>query len=136
MARLVLANGCFDILHAGHVQHLQEARAMGDRLIVALTADSAVNKGPGRPLYPWAQRAEVLRALRCVDAVVQTRSACAAILALRPDIFVKGIDYAAGDRWTEAVERVCRETGTEIRFTKAPKQSVTDVIRRMMELCR
>lgn len=131
---IVLANGCFDVLHVGHVDHLIEARAMGDSLIVALTVDAQVHKGPGRPLYTWEDRARVLAALKCVTAIMPSESACAAIRLVRPGIFVKGIDYAAGDRWTEDVETACREVGAELRFTKAPKQSVTEVIRRTMAL--
>ena len=136
MARIVLANGCFDVLHPGHIAHLQEACDMGTYLVVALTVDEAVNKGPGRPLYKWTDRARVLRALRCVSEVISTSSAVAAIKHVRPHIFVKGIDYAGGDRWTEDVESACKRVGAEIRFTKAQKQSVTDVIKRAMELCR
>ena len=106
---------------------------MGDYLIVSLTLDEHVNKGPGRPLYPWAERAAVLLALRCVDEVIPAEGSVPAILAVRPDIFVKGIDYANGWNWLERVEEACREVGAELRFTKAPKQSVTDVIRRTMK---
>ena len=134
--KVVLANGVFDILHFGHVRHLREAARMGDRLVVALTVDEAVNKGPGRPLYSWAMRAEVLSALRCVDAVIATSSAGAALRTVRPAVFVKGIDYAAGGRWTEDVEAACQEVGAELRFTRSPKQSATEVIRRTMELCQ
>ena len=105
---------------------------MGDYLVVALTIDSAVNKGPGRPLYRWEDRAEVLRALRCVNAVLPSKSARDAIRMVRPAIFVNGIDYADGKGWTEDVEAACREVGAEIRFTQAPKQSVTEIIRRTM----
>ena len=131
---IVLANGCFDVLHIGHVEHLQEARKMGDRLIVSLTADEHVNKGPGRPLYTWNDRARVLRELRCVDEVFRTENACAAIRLIRPGIFVKGIDYAGMDRFTEDVISACRDVGAEIRFTKARKQSVTEIIKRTVAL--
>ena len=130
----VLANGVFDILHVGHVQHLIEAAAMGDRLVVSLTLDSMVNKGPGRPLYPWQDRAQVLRALKCVDFVFPTRSAIDAIRSIRPRIFVKGTDYSGRDKWTEEIEAVCKEVGAELRFTHSPKQSVTEVIRRTMAI--
>ena len=130
--KIVLANGCYDILHAGHVQHLKQARSMGDRLIVALTLDEFVNKGPGRPINKWHARAEVLRELRCVDEVIPTVGACSAIQAIRPTYFVKGIDYADGDRWTEAIEKTCEEVGTVLRFTDTPKQSVTEIIRKAL----
>lgn len=132
--KVVLANGCFDVLHVGHVEHLEEAAKMGDYLVVSLTVDNRVNKGPGRPLYTWEDRAAVLRALRCVRHVLPTKSACEAIRMLRPHVFVKGVDYAGRDRWTEDVEAACKEVGAELRFTKAPKQSVTEIIRRTMDL--
>lgn len=127
---LVLANGCFDVLHYGHLLHLREARSMGDRLIVSLTHDHAVYKGPGRPVNTWAHRAEVLCEMRCVDEVIGTDSAVEAILLVEPDIFVKGIDYAAGDRFTEAVQEACRMVGASIVFTTAPKMSATEIIRK------
>lgn len=120
--RIVLANGCFDRFHDGHLQHLREARAMGDILVVALTADGAVNKGEGRPVNTWDRRADLLRELRCVDHVQRSYSAMQAIRTLRPTYFVKGIDYAGNDAWTENVQAVCDEVGTVIRFTSARKQ--------------
>ena len=120
--RIVLANGCFDRFHDGHLQHLREARAMGDILVVALTVDGAVNKGEGRPVNTWDRRADLLRELRCVDHVMRSASAMQAIRTLRPTYFVKGIDYANNDAWTENVQAVCDEVGTVIRFTTTRKQ--------------
>lgn len=131
---IVLANGCFDVLHYGHLLHLREARSMGDRLIVSLTHDYAVNKGPGRPVNPWDHRAELLRELRCVDDVVGTDTAIRAILSVRPDVFVKGIDYSCGDRWTEEIHEACKQVGARLAFTKSPKMSATDIIRKTMAL--
>lgn len=130
----VLANGCFDILHAGHLAHLKEARAMGDFLIVSLTVDSHVNKGPRRPIYTWEDRAALLRELRCVDQVERSKNAVDAILAWRPDIFVKGIDYAGGGAWTEDILAACKEVGAAIRFTSSPKMSASETIRKIMTL--
>ncbi len=107
---------------------------MGDHLIVALTLDEFVRKGPGRPLYPWKDRAAVLRALRCVDDVVKSPNAVYVIRNLKPNIFVKGVDYAGRDQWTEDIETVCKEVGCQLRFTTSAKQSVTDVIRRTMSI--
>lgn len=107
---------------------------MGEFLVVSLTMDEYVRKGPGRPLYKWADRAQVLRALRYVDAVIPTRSAIAAMEQVRPEIFVKGIDYASRTQWTEDIEEACEAFGCKLRFTSSPKQSVTDVIRRTMEI--
>lgn len=96
---IVFTNGVFDLLHPGHVRYLQEARALGDVLIIGLNADASVrrNKGPERPLNPEAERAEVLLALACVDAVVIFGEDTPAeiIRAVQPDILVKGADWAA-----------------------------------------
>ena len=132
--KIVLCNGVFDILHLGHVEHLRAARLMGDRLIVALTDDDYVRKGPGRPLNDWHSRYEVLKELKCVDVVIHSIGAVNAIRTIKPHIFCKGIDYSAGDKWTEDVLAACREVGTEIRYTLTPKRSVTDLIRRTMEI--
>lgn len=129
----VMANGCFDVLHPGHVAHLHEARAMGDYLIVSLTLDAHVGKGPGRPIYTWADRAALLRELRCVDQVVPTANAVDAIRLFRPDIFVKGCDYVTGG-WTEDVVGACNEVGAELRFTTTPKMSASETIKKIMEL--
>ncbi len=96
--RVVFTNGCFDLLHVGHVRSLEQARAQGDRLVVALNTDASVrrNKGPGRPIVPARQRAEVLAALACVDFVLLFADATplATIVALRPDVLAKGGDWA------------------------------------------
>ena len=89
----------FDLLHPGHVRYLQAARAEGDALIVAVNSDRSVraNKGPARPINPEAERAEVLAAFRCVDAVVifDEETPDAIIRAIQPDVLVKGADWAA-----------------------------------------
>jgi len=96
--RLVLANGCFDLLHVGHVRYLRAARSLGDVLLVALNGDAAVRrlKGPGRPLVPAAERAELVGALRGVDAVVvfDDDRADRLIARVRPDVHAKGTDYS------------------------------------------
>ncbi len=95
--RLVLANGCFDLLHVGHVRYLQAARGLGDALVVGLNSDASVRrlKGPGRPVMPAAERAELVAAVSGVDAVVvfEEDSADALISRLRPDVHAKGTDY-------------------------------------------
>ena len=95
--RLVLANGCFDLLHVGHVRYLQAARALGDALVVGLNGDASVRrlKGPGRPVMPAVERAELVAAVSGVDAVVvfEEDSADALIARLRPDVHAKGTDY-------------------------------------------
>jgi rfaE bifunctional protein nucleotidyltransferase chain/domain len=95
--RVVLANGCFDLLHVGHVRYLKAARGLGDALVVALNSDASVRrlKGPGRPVIPADERAELIGALASVDLVVvfDDDSAEALIARLRPDVHAKGTDY-------------------------------------------
>ena len=95
--RVVLANGVFDLLHVGHLRYLEAARALGDVLVVALNSDASVRrlKGQGRPIMSAAERAELVGALRHVDAVVvfEEDSADALIERLRPDVHAKGTDY-------------------------------------------
>jgi rfaE bifunctional protein nucleotidyltransferase chain/domain len=97
--RIVLANGCFDLLHVGHVRYLEAARRLGDVLFVGINGDAAVArlKGPGRPLMPALERVEILAALRPVDHVVvfDDDTADALIAAIRPDVHAKGTDYTA-----------------------------------------
>jgi rfaE bifunctional protein nucleotidyltransferase chain/domain len=94
---VVLANGCFDLLHVGHVRYLEDARALGDLLIVGVNSDAAVRrlKGPGRPLMPAGERAELVAALRAVDHVVvfDDDTADRLVALLRPAIHAKGTDY-------------------------------------------
>lgn len=98
--RLVFTNGCFDLLHVGHLRYLRAARAHGDLLVVGLNDDASVArlKGPSRPIVPAAERAELLAALEPVDYVVLfgEETAGGLVAALRPEVYVKGGDYAAG----------------------------------------
>jgi rfaE bifunctional protein nucleotidyltransferase chain/domain len=120
--RVVLANGCFDVLHAGHVRYLEDARARGDLLVVALNTDDSVRalKGPGRPLVPLAERAELVAALRCVDHVTAfgERDLEATLRALLPDVHAKGTDYTPGDVPEREVDR---ELGIEVAICGDPK---------------
>lgn len=97
--RVVFTNGCFDLLHPGHVRLLEEARALGDALIVGLNSDASVRslKGAGRPIFPERERAEILAALECVDAVVifPEPTPREIISKLLPDVLVKGGDWRA-----------------------------------------
>lgn len=94
---IVLANGCFDLLHVGHVRYLSEAKALGDVLVVGINSDRqvAMLKGPGRPAVPAEERAELIAALRFVDAVTifDEPTVTELILAIRPDVHTKGTDY-------------------------------------------
>jgi rfaE bifunctional protein nucleotidyltransferase chain/domain len=113
--RIVATGGCFDLLHAGHVRLLQQARRLGDCLAVCLNSDASVRelKGPGRPLVDAADRARVLAALECVDAVVvfDEPTPAAVLERLRPDVWVKGGDYSGGDL---AEAPVVRRHGGEV----------------------
>ncbi len=97
--RIILANGCFDLLHVGHVRYLRAAKQLGGRLVVGINADESVRglKGEGRPLMPAAERAEILAALADVDAVVVFPEADvrALIREIRPEVHAKGTDYTA-----------------------------------------
>lgn len=97
--RVTLANGCFDLLHVGHVRYLRAAKELGGRLVVAINSDDSVRslKGEGRPLMPAAERAEILAALADVDAVVifPERDVRALIREIHPDVQAKGTDYTA-----------------------------------------
>ena len=99
--RIVFTNGCFDLLHVGHVRLLRQAAALGDYLVVGLNSDASVRrlKGDARPILPAEARAELLAALECVDAVavVEEDTPLALIEAIRPDVLVKGGDYRPED---------------------------------------
>ena len=133
--RIVLANGCFDLLHVGHVRYLQAARALGDVLFVGINADTAVArlKGPGRPLMPAAERAELLSALRGVDHVVvfEDDTADKLIAAIRPDIHAKGTDYTPDTVPERDTVRAC---GGRVVIVGDPKAHATrDAIETIVE---
>jgi len=115
--RVVFTNGCFDLLHPGHVGSLRAARALGDLLVVGVNGDDSVRelKGPGRPVLPAAARVELLGELRCVDHVVVFNGSTPIdlIRELRPDVYVKGADWR--DRPLAEAELV-REQGGETTF--------------------
>jgi rfaE bifunctional protein nucleotidyltransferase chain/domain len=123
LGRIVLANGCFDLLHVGHVRYLEDAKARGDTLIVALNTDESVRaaKGPGRPLLPLAERAELVAALRCVDFVTVFPEATLeqTLRLLRPDVHAKGTDYTAESVPERAVDLAL---GIEIAICGDPKE--------------
>lgn len=127
--RVVLANGCFDILHPGHIGYLEEARKHGDFLIVALTLDQYVNK-PGRPIHSWEDRAATLRWGRCVDMVVPSATGTDAILKWRPAVFAKGVDYSIEGLPADVVA-ACKEVGAKIVFTGPPKRHIRKLIAEM-----
>jgi rfaE bifunctional protein nucleotidyltransferase chain/domain len=95
-----LCHGTFDLLHLGHVEMFREAKAMADEVIVTLTSDEFVNKGPGRPIFSEWERFAMIRACRYVDTVeiVRERSGISAIRRYKPDLYVKGADYLVQDK--------------------------------------
>ena len=131
MSRIVLCNGVFDILHYGHLLHLEAAAELGTRLIVAVTRNAFVNKGLGRPLFDEMQRVAMVGALRCVDSVILSKSSLDALQRVKPDIFVKGNDYA-GKQFL--ARNYCAEHGIQIVFTNTPKWSATALINDLARL--
>jgi len=129
---VVFANGCFDILHAGHISLLERARAEGDVLLVAINSDASVKrlKGASRPVIPEAERAEALLALECVDRVViyDEDTPLETIKALRPDVLVKGADWALQDIVGRA--EVEQQGGRVVRIELLPERSTTGLIRK------
>ena len=117
--KLVFTNGCFDLLHLGHVRYLVAARALGDALLVAINGDESVRslKGEGRPLNRESDRAEIVAALACVDHVVifPEQRATALLEKVRPAIYVKGGDYTADSLHADE-QSALQRIGTEIRI--------------------
>lgn len=126
--RIVLANGCFDPFHVGHLYHLQAARRLGDVLVVSVTRDWAVTmqKGLGRPVFKEKDRCSMLRALAIVDDVVLVDSAAEALRKVRPQVFVKGGEYRG--RINELDEQYCRKNGIKIAFTDEATYSSTKLL--------
>ena len=114
--KVVMAHGVFDLLHMGHVRHLEEARSFGASLVVSVTADKFVNKGPGRPVFNQILRAEMLAALACVDWVIisEAPTAESVIEILKPDVYVKGVEYS--DDRTDVTGKIISERETVERF--------------------
>ncbi|MBP3035618.1 D-glycero-beta-D-manno-heptose 1-phosphate adenylyltransferase [Arthrobacter sp. zg-ZUI100] len=131
--RIVLTNGCFDVLHRGHTRYLNQAKALGDVLVVALNGDASVTrlKGPGRPINPVHDRAGVIAALSCVDyvTVFDTDTPIPLIEALRPDIYAKGGDYSPEMLQETPVVRACG--GTVRILDYVPDHSTSAVVQRI-----
>lgn len=129
----MFTNGCFDLLHVGHVRYLNAARALGARLVVGLNGDASVRrlKGPGRPVTPQDERAEVLAALACVDAVTpfDEDTPLKTIAALTPDVLVKGGDWAP-----EAIvgrDHVLAHGGRVVTIPVVPGRSTSALVHRI-----
>jgi D-beta-D-heptose 7-phosphate kinase/D-beta-D-heptose 1-phosphate adenosyltransferase len=133
--RIVFTNGCFDLLHPGHIGSLQQARALGDALIVGLNSDASVRqlKGAGRPVLPERERAEILAALECVDAVVifNEPTPREIIARLLPDVLVKGADWP-GDQIVGR-EEVEAAGGRVVSIPVVPGYSTTEILQKIRE---
>lgn len=131
--RVVFTNGCFDLLHPGHIRSLEAARALGDVLIVGLNGDESVRelKGPGRPVIPAAERAEILASLECVDAVFvfDELTPQRVIAALLPDILVKGGDWP--DNQIVGREEVEAAGGKVVLVDVVAGCSTTEILRKI-----
>ena len=132
-ARIVFANGCFDLLHVGHVRFLEGARALGDLLVVGVNGDAQVRalKGEGRPCVPERERAELVAALRAVDLVTifHEPTVTELLIAIRPDVHAKGTDYAAH---TVPEREVVRSFGGRVAIVGDPKDhSSTEMLERL-----
>lgn len=141
--RVVFTNGHFDLLHIGHVRYLQAARAYGDVLVVGVNDDASTTarKGPGRPIIPAAERAETLAALGCVDVAVifAALTADEPIRLLRPDVYVKGGDYATSPADEQAGKTPLPEAptvrsygGAVVTVSLVPGRSTTDIVRQIL----
>jgi len=130
--KLVFTNGCFDLLHVGHVRYLQAARALGDALLVAVNGDASVRalKGPTRPINSEQDRAEVLAALACVDFVTlfHTERVTELVRTIRPQIYAKGGDYTV-ESLDPGERGALQDAGAEIRILSlVPGKSTTATI--------
>jgi len=128
-ARIVLANGCFDVLHVGHVRYLGGARALGELLVVGINSDKQVNilKGPGRPIIPEAKRAEIVASIESVDLVTifDEPTVETLLLVLKPDIHAKGTDYTEE---TVPERAVVRSYGGRVAIVGDPKEHSTSEV--------
>jgi D-beta-D-heptose 7-phosphate kinase/D-beta-D-heptose 1-phosphate adenosyltransferase len=134
--KVVFTNGVFDLIHVGHVRYLEFARALGGMLVVAVNSDVSargLDKGPGRPVVPAAQRAEVVAALACVDyvCVFDEPLPDATILTLRPDIHVKSAQYRLED--LPEAQAVADVGGEIVLAPHMPGSSTSDIVRRLRQ---
>ena len=132
--RIVFTNGCFDLMHAGHVSYLLTARQQGDLLVIGLNSDRSVRaiKGPARPIVEQAMRAQVLEALECVDyiTIFDEPDPLQLILAVRPDVLVKGADWE--ENQIIGASEVEASGGRVVRVPLVPDISTSEIIRRIL----
>ena len=127
---MVLAHGCFDILHIGHIEYLNAAKALGNKLIVTITADRHIRKGFGRPIFNQDQRKQMLEALKIVDQVqvIDDPTALPAIHQFKPDIYVKGMDYSVETPALKLEREAVESYGGKLIIITTPKYSSSTLI--------
>ena len=137
--KIVLCHGCFDLMHPGHIKYLQAAKKMGDILIVSVTPDIYVDKGPGRPVFDQSLRAESIAALESVDYVAVNKwpTAEETLRLIRPDFYVKGQEFEGMEDKTGKLQReyeVLKEVGAEMRFTHEIVFSSTELLSKYFKM--
>ncbi len=135
--KIVHCHGCFDLMHPGHIKYFQSAKRMGDVLVVTVTPDKFVDKGPGRPVFNEMIRAECVAALECVDyvAVNEWPTAEETLRVLRPDVYVKGQEFEKLEDKTGKIQKeseVVKEIGAELKFTHEMVFSSTELINKYL----
>ena len=137
--RIVHCHGCFDLMHPGHIKYFQAAKDIGDVLVVTVTPDVYVDKGPGRPVFNQDLRAFSIAALECVDYVATNKwpTAEETLRLLRPDIYVKGQEFEKLEDKTGKLQKeysVLQEIGAEMRFTHGIVFSSTELLEKFFDL--
>ena len=130
---IVLCHGCFDLMHPGHIKHMQGAKELGDILVVTVTPDIYIDKGPDRPVFSQDLRVFSIAALECVDfaSINKWPTAVETIRALKPSIYVKGQEFAKGEDKTGKLQKemdALKEVGAEIKFTGGIVFSSTELL--------
>ena len=138
--KIVHCHGCFDLMHIGHIKYFQSAKRMGDMLVVTVTPDEFVDKGPGRPVFNENLRAEAIAALECVDYVAINRwpTAEETLRLLRPNVYVKGQEFENLEDKTGKIQKeykILQEIGAEIRFTQEIVFSSTRLLNQYFNRC-
>ena len=132
-----ICHGCFDVLHFGHIIHFKEARSLCDYLVVSITPDEYIRKGPGRPIFSTSQRKTVLQELSSIDLVVIHRDLDSRTLleSTKPDFYFKGADYVGGNynKLFDLELNVAKKNNIEVVFTKGDRSSSTWIIDRLKE---
>ncbi|MBF0102436.1 MAG: adenylyltransferase/cytidyltransferase family protein [Desulfobacterales bacterium] len=131
---IVLCHGCFDLMHPGHIKHFQSAKKMGDILVVTVTPDRFVDKGPGRPVFNETLRSESIAALECVNyvAINEWKTAEETLTLLKPTIYVKGQEFKNLEDKTGKIQKeytIAKEMGAELRFTEEIVFSSTQLLK-------